>query len=44
MILLDKLPDPDSHIWYARKALEHGWSIKYVEGGLSNYINYDTFR
>lgn len=28
MVLLDKVADADVRAWYARAAVEHGWSLK----------------
>lgn len=38
VVLLEKLKDPDERQWYARAAIEHGWSrnvlVHQIEGGL----------
>ncbi|WP_343248481.1 DUF1016 N-terminal domain-containing protein [Diplocloster hominis] len=31
IVLLDKLSDQDSRIWYAKKALEYGWSSNILD-------------
>lgn len=31
IVLLDKLSDQDSRIWYAKKTLEHGWSSNILD-------------
>jgi predicted nuclease of restriction endonuclease-like (RecB) superfamily len=36
MVLLDKLPDADTRIWYARAAAEHGWSRKILEAQIAS--------
>lgn len=39
MVLLDKLDDPDTRLWYARKALEQGWSRPMLTLHLDNRLH-----
>jgi predicted nuclease of restriction endonuclease-like (RecB) superfamily len=36
MVLLDKVGDSDARSWYARAAIEHGWSRKVLEAQIAS--------
>lgn len=42
--LLTKLKDPDARVWYARKAIEHGWSRPILEAQIATGLRERTGR
>lgn len=36
--LLDRLADPDARLWYAQKAIEHGWSRPVLEAQIESRL------
>lgn len=38
LVLIEKLPDMDQRLWYAQKAIEHGWSVVVLEHKIASSL------